>query len=276
MNSSGFKMKRPNNKYVAILLTIVGICLLCLNIVGLYTKPRNQDIYKEEFVNAPWREIKFRRAQFYDSLEYLLKNRIVLSDSIITSKLISYVNLGVADYWKDEKIDKYNLRIPPTENYLLYSLSFVFPKLKKYEFRDWKKAIERGVGLSSQHCIIIDQLMEKFNIPTEILTIKNHAVNLVCIGNEWWVADSDYGVLIPIDFNLVLKNPSLIRPYYEKAGVKGYELYFVERYYHPIKVLKSESTQDYSGNYYWFEKFVYFLKWFIPIILLMLALKALC
>ena len=62
----------------------------------------------------------------------------------------------IAHYWRDEGINKYYLRIPFWENYLLYIASYIDPEeYLKYEFYDYRRAIERGVGLCSQQAIIV-------------------------------------------------------------------------------------------------------------------------
>ena len=134
------------------------------------------------------------------------------------------VHQGIAHYWRDEGINKYNLRIPFYENYLLFIASYLAPEeYLKYEFYDYRRAIERGVGLCSQQAIIVSEILLEKRIPSFIIGLSGHVVLRAQVDadrDEWWVLDPDYGVVIPHDIDIIEKNPKIIRSFYAQAGYK--------------------------------------------------------
>ena len=121
-------------------LAIVAGILLLINLYGLFRSLRDPDLKKEKtpyrndltLTYAEARRAWVRRPGEEEKAYALRANRLV--------------NRAVAHYWKDEGICKYHLRVPLWENYLLWVAALVKPaEYRKYEFRDYRKAIERGV-----------------------------------------------------------------------------------------------------------------------------------
>lgn len=138
------------------------------------------------------------------------------SDEEYVVRINNVINKGIAHYWLDEGIGKYNLRVPVWENYLLYLASFLKPGIyRKYEYADYRKAMERGVGLCSQQAIIVVGILNDSGIDAEMLGLDGHVVLRAKVSRHtWYVADPDYGVIIPHDISEIEANPELVRPYY--------------------------------------------------------------
>lgn len=115
-------------------------------------------------------------------------NRIVRKDESNEEyivKLNNAINKGIAHYWADEGILKYNIRIPIYENYLLFLASYTSPRLfRKYEYCNYRKAVERGIGLCSQHAIIISKILEENGINSKIIGLSGHVVTMAQIHKE--------------------------------------------------------------------------------------------
>src|SRR4029079_332230 len=112
------------------------------------------------------------------------------------------VNDGFAHYWKDAGIDKYHERVPIWENYLLYAASFIDPKeYNKYEFSNYKKDLERGVGLCSSHAIVVKGILNDNGIKAELLDVgKRHVVVRAEPGNTpAFILDPEFGIVVPFD-----------------------------------------------------------------------------
>jgi len=111
-----------------VILAIIGVLLLGLNITGLFTSLRNPEIYHE--TNTPIKnDITLSEKQVYEILDSDRSNR-----AEYIKKAVKAINQGIAHYWENDGIDRYNLRIPIQENYILNLSSFILPsKFQKYE-----------------------------------------------------------------------------------------------------------------------------------------------
>ncbi len=129
---------------------------------------------------------------------------------------------GVVHYWPEtgEAVDRYRLRVPVYENYLLYLASYIRPDyFEKYEFVSARKALERGIGLCSQQAMAVRGAMKRNGVPARIVLLSGHVVVTAEVDRgEWWVLDPDYGVVIPKSISEIERDPEIIRPYYRAKG----------------------------------------------------------
>jgi hypothetical protein len=163
---------------------------------------------------------------------------------------------------------------PPSKNYLLWIASLVYPQVfRKYEFSHYRKAIERGVGLCSQHAIIIAGVLKDKNIPSKIVALNGHVVATALVDetcNEWWLLDADYGVVIPRDIKTVEQAPDLVRPHYFAAGCSAKTTDLLAAMYGPNGNVVIESVNTYDPRImsyalrYHIETFSYAAKWILP------------
>jgi len=251
---------------------LIGLLLIVINIYGLFIPLRNDEIYSEKKISN--------------------NNSIILTEKQLwhkinsdTSDIRAYIKLlntavhnGIAHYWSDEGIDKYNLRIPIYENYFLYFASWLYPPVfKKYEFSHYKKAIERGVGLCSQYAIVIVQILKEKGINSKIIGLDGHVVAIAqvdSIKDQWWVLDPDYGVVVPNNMFEIENNPSLISSYYKQKGYTMKQINLLIDIFgsNGNKIVNGVTEYDsriksYSLRYY-IESLVYPLKWLLPLLLM--------
>jgi len=136
---------------------LIGIIILGINFSGFFIPLKNPAIYTESkngFVNdttiSPQETFKS-----LNSLEQIDRQNYISFANDIFSK-------SIAHYWEDEGNNKYNITIPFYENWILASLRYIIPDIyTKYEYCDYKKAIERGVGFCSQHAIALVDFLKK-------------------------------------------------------------------------------------------------------------------
>ena len=134
-------------------LCVFGIFLLGINIYGLFKSMRNPAIYSEEVtLRNRINDISIK----YPEIKEQLKRNGSESNKDFAVRINKVVNDGFIHYWKAEGIDKYHPRVPVWENYLLYVASYINPgRYKLYEFSNYKKNLERGIGLCSTHSTIV-------------------------------------------------------------------------------------------------------------------------
>ena len=251
-------------------LKLSAIILIGINLIGLFIPLRNSDIYLED--NTFFKDdITLTEEQLLNILS--LKK---VSDADFAIKANNAVNEGLAHYWLDEGIDKYNLRVPVFENYILHFSSYISPSsFKKYQFINYKKAIKRGVGLCSQHSIILSEILKKNNIDSKIVGLAGHVVVMANIDkdkNLWWVLDPDYGVVIKHSIGQIERDPKIITDYYYENGYSEEETIKLINIYGSEGNFVTDGAIEYSGNKkYYFEKIAYIAIWVIPLFLFFLV-----
>lgn len=104
---------------------------------------------------------------------------------------------------------------PVWENYILRFRQEVTGK-KKYEFRNYKKSIERGVGICSQPCIALQDLLNHDGIEADLWDIKGHVVVEAKFSDgTHYTLDPDYGQYVPLGMDAIQANPELVREAYK-------------------------------------------------------------
>ena len=249
------------NTHAKKILLVAGILLLGVNITGFFISLKNPDVYTEEkgrFKN----DVLLSDKRFFSIVDQDLANR-----KIYASKLNEAVNLAIVHYWGDSGTHKYNFRIPFYENFILFGLGYLIPDwFGKWEFFDYKKAVERSAGLCSQHAIIISQILKEKNIPAKMVGLKGHVVVTAQVDEkkaEWWILDGDYGVVIEHNINEIEKQPEIVRPFYQRKGYDSPTIQVLVDIYGKEGNSVSKLSRHYPERYY-FETLSYILKWIIP------------
>ena len=253
---------RKINKF----LFAFGFVLFGLNIFGLFKTMRNPAIYSEEkTLRNRINDITIK----YPEIKEMLKRKEHETNKDFGIRINKVVNDGFIHYWKKEGIDKYHLRVPVWENWILYLASYMSPKTYMYyEFSNYKKNLERGVGLCSTHSTIVKGVLLDNGIKAELLDVGGHHVVVRAELNDTttYILDPDFGVVVPFDTLAITTNPELVRaPYSNMAS-----LYYTDA--------KDPYTTDLMVNIFgkkkyvysvdnWFEYFSYWAIWIIPILL---------
>ncbi|MFC1884974.1 hypothetical protein ACFL2O_09400, partial [Thermodesulfobacteriota bacterium] len=154
----------------------------------LFISLRNPEIYEE-----PGNFFRNDITLTEDQLLSIINNATTESREALAIELTDAVNKGIAHYWKDEGIEKYNLRVPFYENYLLFLAVYINPeRFQKYEFTNYKKAMERGVGECSQQAVILYEALKHKDIEAVIVGLHGHVVVMALIdeiAGQWWILD---------------------------------------------------------------------------------------
>lgn len=231
-------------KKLTVILALVGVVLIFNNLAGVFISLRNPAIYQEpgnEFSN----DISLTQEQFYHALESVKGDR-----QQVLRQITAIVNKGIAHYWEDAGIDKYHLRIPFYENYILNFASYIYPKIfLHYEFMDYRRAVERGVGLCSQQSIILSELLKQRGIDTKIVGLNGHVVVTALADNvnqTWWILDPDYGVVIPDSLSEIEKNTDIVKPYYSLKGYSDKKIDNLVKIYGSDGNVVVDGVKDYS------------------------------
>lgn len=249
-------------------LLLLGILLLGTNIFGLFKTMRNPAIYTEE-VNIRNRigDVTIE----YPEIKELLIQKDQESNIDFAVRINKVVNDGFAHYWRREGIKKYHMRVPFWENYLLNIASYINPKrYERYEFSNYKKNLERGVGLCSTHSIVVKGVLLENGIKAELLDVGGHhvVVRAELDDTATYMLDPDFGIVVPHDTAAITANPELVRTPYQDLAASYYPD-AVDPYTTQILVdIFGDKKYVYTVEN-WFESFSYWAIWIFPLLLML-------
>ena len=250
-------------KIILFTLFILGLTLLLISVFGLFKSLRNEELYSEI---TPYKDdISIR----LEEAKKQWKQGDMESDKEFAIRVTMLINNSMAHYWRNEGIKKYYMRIPVWENYILSFRQWITGR-KKYEFRNYKKVIERGVGICSQPCIGLKYLLNANGIEADLWDLQGHIVVGTTFddGTEYTL-DPDYGYVIPYGMSALQDNPELLWEAYKNHD--GIYASHVEEHKHTEDIVNMY-TQEGNNIYYMkkpFEDFSYYAKWILPLLLIL-------
>ncbi len=250
------------------ILFFTGLALLVLNIYGLFRTMRNPEVYTlEETLHNRVNDVTIR----YPEIRKQLNRKPGESGVDFGTRITHVVANGFAHYWKADGTEKFHLRVPAWDNYLLYAASYINPgKYKRYEFCNYKKNLERGVGLCSTHSTIVKGVLLDNGIKAELLDVGGHhvVVRAELDDTDTWMLDPDFGIVVPYDTAAISANPELVRASYKDMA----SLYYpdaIDPYTPDILVdIFGKKLHVYTLTN-WFETFSYVVIWIIPFLLML-------
>jgi len=247
---------------------VFGLLLLGINLAGFFVSLRNPAIYGDKKL----RDANDITLPAEELLRAAGRKQNETTEAYVV-RLNEAVNKGIAYYWEDEGAEKYNLRVPAHENYLLFLASYVQPRYyRKYEFSDQYKNLERGAGICSLHATVIATLLKDHGVNSRVILLNQHVVATAQVGeapDRWWVVDPDLGVVVKHDIGEIEGDPNLIKPYYLERG------YAQEHVDHLARIYGREGNVVFNGakeympwRLRYIEYASYVLKWVIPMMLI--------
>ena len=244
---------------------ILGVTLLFLNIVGLFLSLRAPDIDNYADFARPT-TLTFDAAMAgLSRLNSTDKRFLVTEATRIFHEGMAHVT--VADIEKNG-LEHYRMRVPAWENYLLYALSYLKPDTyRDYEFCSYQKALERGTGRCGQQSLALVSYLSSRDIPTGFIALGGHAIATAKVSeNNWYMLDPDYGGVIPYDIKQAEANPASITKYYWGKAAAERKLH---RLFDPEdNLVRYGGPEARYGRACPIEKIAYWLKWALPVVLI--------
>ena len=242
----------------------LGILLLLINVFGLLKSMRHNDLYTEENTG--------RLNDVTIKLEDAKKQLVMKdgeSDREFALRVNDVVSKSMSHYFKNEGKKKYNLRVPLRENYILFLVNS-FKEDDRYEFKNYKKGLERGVGLCSSHSIVVKGVLLDHGVEAHLWDIAGHVVVRARVSeDEWYILDPDYGLYVPHDIPEIEADPEITRSSYANLA----DLYKPD-YDDPYTTDKVVELFGKEGNHIYtydarFENFSYIAIWVLPFLLML-------
>ena len=254
---------------IAFILFVSGLTLAALNIYGEFNTMRTPVFFDDEvrFINDQPTEFEQTILQL-DRLEGE-------SDLQFSNRVTKVIAAGLAHiHWERYDAEKFNQLIPIWENYFLYFMGKYsgIPEYEKYHFSDYKRSLERGIGICGDASMILSQVLSNNHIKNNIITFPSHViVSAQFAQNKEQLFDADFGVSLPFSPDELKQSPFLVNDYYLDAGYFDNDVKAFNRIY-DNDYKRWNGVQHFITNKYYFEKAAYFLKWPIPIFFIVISL----
>ncbi len=257
------------NSCLAIFFALIATLLLGLNISGLFLDIRPANLAQEplRFEN----DLALSREQAFIDVE----KRTDESEEDYIYRLPGVIAQSIAHVpWNEEPdATRYHQLVPAWENYILYLMGVFsgIPEYEKYHFANYKRSINRGIGICGDASMILSQLLDKNQIPNQIISFPGHVVVAAKIASgQQFFLDADFGVVVPDGLDDVFAHPELVSQYYADKGYSHKEITWLEKTYGK-EHQRWDGVSHFITKKYYFEKFAYVAKWLFPLLLLMIS-----
>lgn len=252
----------------SILLAISGAGLLSLNVVGLFEELRRPGLGVDD--HEQLRFIPDDVLELSESLEKInalgnleSPDEIAYAANQTVHRSLVHVN------WPDVSPEDYRQLIPIWENYFLFSVGKFsgLPQFERYHFSDYKRSLERGIGICGDFSIVLSQVLSLYDIQSDIISFDGHVVvEYISESGDPIILDPDFGVSIPLSYSELGDNEEFVKSIYLSAGYSPSEVgYLFDIYGKSVSVF--DDTYAFMSKRYIFERVSYALKWFFPIIM---------
>lgn len=251
----------------------LGITLTIINLYGL-----SQDIRVKNFNNKYLRFSNDQPTAFAQSISDT-KRLPHESDVQFASRMTQVVAEGLSHIeWFDFPPEQFNQLIPIWENYFLYFMGKFsgIPEFERYHYANYKRSLKRGIGLCGDASMTLSQILDIHQIKNKILTFPGHVVVWATFASgEEYVLDPDFGVVVPYSSRELAVNSARIAELYLQAGYTQGDFNFFNSMYSK-EFGKWHGVQHFITKKYYFEMISYWLKWPLPIGMIILSCWLLC
>jgi len=250
------------------LSAFAAISLLCLNLYGEATTMRIID-------QVPIAGLKFENdvtLELNETLAQIQKrnNESDLQFAIRITKVVQK-SLGHVEDWETQPPDLYAQRVPLKENLWLHLAGRLSnePQVQRYHFADYRKTLERGIGICGDTSTMLSEILWDNNIPNSILAFDGHVVVEARPKNHPpHILDADYGVYYEINPDTSGKYADIFSQY-KSAGYDDKVAANISN------ILAGNHTAyrntfDFMKKRYIMEKAFYLFKWLLPLTLLLI------
>ncbi len=245
---------------------VVGVALLALNVYGLTRDLRPIGLHPEA-LRFGESDLTLSKADLLGALDEKPGE-----SALEYAKRVTYaISRGIAHiHWLRYDPDRFHQRVPLWENYILWAVPLISdnPEFERYHFSSTRKSIERGIGICGDASILLSQTLSERGIDNRIITMRGHVVVSAMADGEGLYLDPDFGVVHQEPLGDIKRDPQqLLQAYaahdrYDRS-VSGFVHALAERHQ------EWDGPADMIRKKYYFEHVAYFLKWTVPLVLLL-------
>jgi hypothetical protein len=258
-------------RFVLYSSTVLGVLLLSINVSGFFVPLRAPDVngYRD-FAGVETVEFAAAASEL-DRVAGLTDD-----PTRLVTEATRIFHSGMAHIAKEDVaangLAHYRMRVPLTENWILYTLSYLKPDTyRDYEFCNYERALERGTGRCGQQAMALISYLSEQGLDTGFVALEGHAIATARIDDSrWYLLDPDYGAVIPFSISDAERDPASVLPYYWSDAAMENGIHWA---YAPENRLKLGGPYARYPRACRVEVAAYILKWALPL-LLTLALPA--
>ena len=259
-------MVSPRISVYPALLACLGGLILCVNVSGFLIPLRAESINGySDFAGGETRTFD----ESIGSLDGLAaraqsKREIVTAATRIFHEGIAHVSPGDVEM---HGVDYYRMRVPVSENWVLYILSHLKPDTyRDYEFCSYRRALRRGTGRCGQQALALVSFLSSQGIETGFVALGGHAIATAKVDDSsWFLLDPDYGGVIPYSIELAERAPSgVLQHYWSDAAT----INRIDHAYAPDNRVSYGGPEARFGRACPIESAAYVIKWAFPAVLL--------
>jgi hypothetical protein len=202
------------------------------------------------------------RRQNEEDIEYAMRVTNVIS------KGLSHID------WLVYPEEKFNQIIPIWENYFLYFMGKFsgIPEYERYHYANYHRSLERGIGICGDASMVMSEVLNVEGVSNKIITFPDHVVVAASFENgKQYIFDADFGITIPYSLNEFPSRSTEIAKLYSDAGYPRRDFLFFQKIYKQNH-RQWDGVKHFITNKYYFEKIAYWLKWPLPIGLMLFAI----
>lgn len=253
-------------KKLSIFSLVLGVLLLTINIYGTFKDIRPRDFFVDDM-----RFLSDTPNSYDKTLKNIAKRRDE-NIGIYADRLTYVISDGLGHIkWNKSDSRKYHQLIPIWENYILYFMGKFskIPEYERYHYTDYKRSLERGIGICGDASMIMSQILDENKIKNKIISFPGHVVvEATADTDRTYIYDADFGVVINHSVDEVNQNPELIELPYSNKGYSIKEIETLkETYARPLA--RWDGVAHFMTKKYYFEYMAYFLKWPLPVFLIL-------
>ena len=139
------------------------------------------------------------------------------------------------------------------------------PQFERYHYANYKRNLERGIGICGDASTILSSIMDNHGIPNRIIAFRGHViVEYEREDGGVELIDPDFGVELGMTLDELLERPEAAKEKYLAAGYTERESDALKRIYQTSHSI-FDDTFHFMSKRYIFEEVSYWLKWLLPI-----------
>lgn len=257
---------------LAVISLVVALLLMGINIYGL-----TQPIRKPGLGVTDHDQLRFIPEQVWsyeDSLTAINGLKASWSRSEFAEAANQVVNQSLVhpDWQKVDPVE-YRQLVPIWENYFLWSIGMFsgLPQFERYHYANYKRNIERGIGICGDASTILSSIMDNHGIPNRIISFRGHViVEYEREDGGFELIDPDFGVELGMTLDELLERPDAAKEKYLAAGYNERESETLRKAYQTSHSI-FEDTFHFMSKRYMFEVVSYWIKWLMPLFLILIS-----
>ncbi len=243
-----------------------GLVLLVVNVLRFAVPRRAHDIDgHRDFAGVETLDFEISIGQL-ERLAETSKNTVQL-----VTEATRLFHAGIAHVSRDDVeamgLDHYRMRVPATENWILFTLSYLKPDTyRDYEFCSYRRALERGTGRCGQQSMALVSYLAEYGLETGFIALGGHAVATAKVDeSQWYLLDADYGGVIPFDIAEAERDLDSIIPHYWSTAAHENRIHEL---YAPGNRVRYGGPEARYARACPIESVAYALKWVAPLLML--------